>query len=40
VDNDTEKLLAAIDRALDEWGRVTLPEIDGDADDLAGVMTP
>ncbi len=38
MDNDTEKLILAIDRALDEWERVTLPEVDGDADALAAAM--
>ena len=35
---DVERLLVAIDRALMEWERVTLPEVDGDADELAEAM--
>jgi hypothetical protein len=35
---ETEALVTAIDRALDEWERVTLPEMNGDADALAEAM--
>jgi hypothetical protein len=38
MDAATEKLLIAIDRALQEWERVTLPAMDGDADELAAAM--
>ena len=38
MNTDTERLITAIDRALDEWERVTLPEMDGDADELAAAM--
>lgn len=36
--DQVEGLLTAISRALDEWERVTLPAMDGDADELAAAM--
>ena len=38
MDDTTNTLLTAIAAALDEWERVTLPEMDGDADKLAEAM--
>lgn len=38
MDDTTNNLLTAIAAALDEWERVTLPEMDGDADALAQAM--